>query len=293
MLGSTLLYAGIVPLVVAASVTFVIEQIGASSNAAWAWGVAIGFIAGQFALKAEGGSSYAAEALMRPTSAADWLAILVLLALGVSLLLMAAPVTLRPIVWALAAALCFAAIVRLLANNAQLLNWSVGARVGVLLVLAAGLSSLWILLGPREGRVPSPVQVALLIVVAVGIAMVLTLSGVLVYGQLAGAVAAALAGCGVVGTLGRGDSTAAEGGSRAGVSGAAGIVVLTLTGLLVLGHFYASLSTRDGVLLFAAIAAAGMPLPGVTASAASWKHVPIRAALCISPLAIAVAGVSW
>src|SRR5215208_6775236 len=107
---TTFTYAGAVPLVVAAVIAFGIRQIGGSAGAAWAWGVALAFVAAQLGLKSEAGWRNAAGALAAPNEAVDWLSIIILLALGISLLLMAAAPTHRPYARVLMVAFSIAAV---------------------------------------------------------------------------------------------------------------------------------------------------------------------------------------
>jgi hypothetical protein len=74
-----------------------------------------------------------------------------------------------------------------------------------------------------------------------------------------------------------------------GFTGAAGVIACLLVGLILLGHFYAELSTTNAALLVAALVAAGAPLPKSLANHPAWLHTAARALVCFTPLGIALA----
>ena len=287
---TTLIYAGIVPLAVAAAATLFVRNVGGSSAAAWAWGMSVGFVAAQLGLKADAGWATAARALAGPNEAVDWLAIIVLLALGTSLLLIATPLAFRRYAWAVAFAFSVAAALRLLAGNAAMMGWSLPSKIGCLALLVALFNCFWWMLSARDGGTSQRLRLCLVIVVAIGSAAVLTLSGVLVYGQLSGAVAAALGGCALASIVADEGTTPRL--SFAGFRGAAGPITFSLVSLIILGHFFAELSTLNAMLLLAALAVAGGPVPGGLAGQAFWMQSAVRTLLCLVPLAGAVANVA-
>lgn len=276
---------------IAAAVMMLVGKIGARPAAAWAWGTGCGFVAAQLGLEADSGWGHAAQSLIRPTEAVEWLSIIVLLALGVSLLLIAVPLAYRRYAWVVVFLFTVAAAMRLLAGNERVRLMPGGMQVICLLALVAVLIFFWWLLSARGSGTPSQVaRVVLVIVVAVGAAAVLTLSGVLVYGQLCGAVAAALTGCGVARLV----APAAVDGpySLAGFRGAAGVIVLSLVGLIVLAHFFAELSASNAALLLVSLAAGGGPVPTGLSRQPPWVGVSLRTALCLAPLSAAVVSVA-
>jgi hypothetical protein len=74
-----------------------------------------------------------------------------------------------------------------------------------------------------------------------------------------------------------------------GLTGAAGIITFSLGSLILLGHFFAELSVANAVLLFAALAAAGTPLPAALCRRPAWQQLAVRTVACLLPLAIAIA----
>jgi hypothetical protein len=190
--------------------------------------------------------------------------------------------TSRPWLFALAAALCLAAPVRLLSGNlAQ--HWTIPGKLVVLAVLTAALGSVWFLLASSDGERPTMVRSPLLVLVAVGTAIVVTQSGAVMYGLSSAALGAAVTGTALVLAFRRTATTAS-------VADAAGIITLTLGSLIILAHFYAELTTTSAALLLCSLAATGVPLPIVLRSPA-WQRTAARLVLCVLPLAVAVAGV--
>jgi hypothetical protein len=223
----------------------------------------------------------------------DWLSIIILLALGISLLLMATAPAYRHYTRVLTVAFSIAAVSRLLADNAWLSAESVFLKVAYIVLLVSVINLLWRLVGSGGDRSASLYRSALVIVVAAGAAGVLTLSGVLIYGQLSGALAAGLTGCVVAGLF-----RAAGGGdpiwqwTAHGLRGAAGVITLSLVSLVILGKLFADLSTANAILLLGAMAAAVVPFPGQLSQQSFSLQMPARALLCLLPLAAAFANVA-
>ena len=113
MFTSTLLYAGLLPLIVSAMVALVMRRMQSPPQVIWATAFAGGFLAAQFGLKSQTGFAAAWHSFIQPHEAADWLPLVVLLALGVSVVLIYAPTSRQRRTIALAAALCLAVPVRL------------------------------------------------------------------------------------------------------------------------------------------------------------------------------------
>ena len=167
-------------------------------------------------------------------------------------------------------------------------QWSPLEKIAYLVLLSAAFGLVWLLLGRgRKGEQAFDRQPCLLLV-AIGAAVVLPLSGVLSYGQYCGAVAAA-----VTGTAGGlllwchwlrqcSNSLRTDWVSSC-CYGAAGVLTFSLGSLIVLGYFFASLTITNAVLLFVSLAAGGTvfprdgPPPGVAAVGHSC-HVLHRAA---------------
>jgi hypothetical protein len=211
--------------------------------------------------------------LVSPREASDWLPHAVLLALGVTILATYAPRRWQFGVIGLAALLAIGVPARLLAGPVAQ-KWSTLEKFSHLGLLAATLSLVWLLLAAApEDELPRLRQV-LLVLASVGAAIVTTLSGSFSLGRLCGVVAAALAGTALI--------------APRGLSGAAGVVTCSLGGLIILGVFYAELHPASAALLFLSVAAAGR-LPEPVSSWPAAQQAVLRVALCLVPLAIALA----
>lgn len=300
MFTATLIYAGLLPFAASAIIAFALGRMRVSHPATWACGLACGFVVGLFGLKSQAGFAAALKSIAQPHEAADWLPIIVLLALGVSVLLLSAP----PSHWrrtiALAAVLAIAVPLRLLSGNVRLTHdqWSPLDKFAYLTLLAATLGFVWLLLASGSDEQPSLARLLFLVIVAVGTAVVLTLSGVFVYGQYSGAVAAALTGTALAVFLGAtgpqrsgatGSASASQRFALPGLPGAAGIITYSLGSLIILGHFFASLSVANTVLLMLSLAAAGGPLPEFMICRPAWQRISARATVCLIPLIAALA----
>ncbi len=295
MFTTTLLYAGLLPLAAAGLIALLSRQFRVSLQATWACSTAGGFVAGLVGLKSQAGLAVAARSFTQPREAADWLPIIVLLALGVSVLLFAAPPAHRRWTLALAAALTIAVPLRLLSGNVRLAGpWSAFDKFAYLVLLAATLGFVWLLLASGGDEQQSPARLVFLVIVAATTAAVLTLSGALVYGQTCGALAAALAGTSLIPFLtswrARVSGRAVPvGGAFPGLTGAAGVITFSLGSLILLGHFFAELSVANAVLLFVSLAAAGTPLPAALLRRPVWQQLAVRIVACLLPLALAIA----
>jgi hypothetical protein len=312
MLADTLLLAGLLPFAASAALALFLRQLRVSPPAVWTWGIASGFIVGMVALKSPAGFAAALRSFAMPRDAADWLPIIILLVLGASLLFLSTPPSRLRLVIALAAIQSIAIPVRLLSGNVRLTHdqWSPVEKVTYLLLLAGTLGLVWRLLAASSEERQTSLRQPFLLLVAVGTAIVLTLSGVLIYGQYCGAIAAALTGTalacirsgatgsasayglsGATGSPGLSLSKSASARARfesIGISGAAGVLTFSLGSLIILGHFFASLSSTNAVLLFISLAAAGSAFPATFANRPLWQQLATRAAFCLTPLAFAI-----
>lgn len=273
--------ASLLPLVVSAAVAFVARRLRVPVQLVWPLSVACGFLAAQFTLRGHTGFTESLATVFQPHEAVDWLPHIVLLALGVSALMIALP-SHRPWLIAAAAALCLAAPVRLLSGNlAQ--HWIVAEKLGVLLALTISLATVWSLLAASDGERPVAGRAPLLILVAIGVAIVVTQSGALMYGLSAAALGAAVTGTALILAV----RTSAPSST---VAAAAGIITFALGGLIILAHFYAELSATSAALLLFSLVATGVPLP-MLLSSSTWQRAAARLVLCVLPLAVALAGV--
>src|SRR4051794_28268935 len=157
MLTNAFLYAAFLPLTASALIAFSLRQMQTPLPVLWPAAITGGFLAGQFTLRGQSGFFDGLNTFFQPHEAVDWLPHIVLLALGVSLVIYLAPVH-RDRLVVLAAALCFAAPVRLLSGNlAQ--HWSIAGKVAMLILLAAVLGIVWRLLALNDDGRPAFIRV--------------------------------------------------------------------------------------------------------------------------------------
>jgi hypothetical protein len=191
-----------------------------------------------------------------------------------------------------AAAFAVAVPMRLLAGHAQIArDWSPVEKLGCLSLLAVLIGFVWLLLATEDEEQPSSGRLPCLVAVAVGVAVALTLSGSFTYGQLSGALAAALTGAALACFLfgAAGSASAPKRLFVPGFTGGSGVTACLFIGLILLGHLYAELSPTNTALLIAALVAASAPLPKLLANHPAWLHIAARGLLCLTPLAIALA----
>jgi hypothetical protein len=186
--------------------------------------------------------------------------------------------------------LAVAVPLRLLNGNVRVTQeWSPLEKLACLILLSAALGFVWLWLASGRDEQTSSGRTVCLLLVAVGTAVTLTLSGVLTYGQLCGAIAAAIAGTAVatwsttVGPASRSTRSPLQ-----GIPGAAGVITFSLGSLIILGRFAAELSTLNAALLFVSMAVAGGPLPQPISRRPLWTRLTVRSLLCLTPLAFAI-----
>lgn len=297
---TTILIAGLVPLAVAAIAAIVLLRSNAVPRVIWPSAIAVGFLTGQLAIKSEAGIGTALSRFMQPQEAVDWLPLIVLLALGVTAVINHASNFGRSRTIALAAALTLAVPVRLLSGNVRLTqHWSVFEKLVYLSLLAATLGVMWLLLSTENKEEPHLLRAALLTLVAVGTAIVTTLSGAFVAGLSCGAVAASIAGTALACTLlpfrfgsgATGSASAEQHSSSAGIAAAAPVITFSLGSLILLGHFYAYVTIMHAALLFLSLAATSVPLPNFLRRAPIWQQAAARTLVCVLPLLMVVVGV--
>ena len=281
-----LFWVGLVPLAAAATAMYVARRLGLRPRAAWAASVGAGYVVGQLGLVSRAGFAQAVAGIAMPHEARDWLPWAVALAAGTSVWVAQAASS-RWVGHVLAVVITIAAPTRLLGGSIYLVSrWSAGERVGYLVLLAAAMGLVWWLLEASRDDDQPLVRGLLLIYVAVGSAVALTLSGSFAYGELCGVVAAALTGALISGVVRPGVLKHA---SPDGLRGAAGPVTMSLGSLILLSYFYAELAGSDAALLVVALVTAGGRLPAVGPAGGGWRAA-VRALLCIVPMALAVAG---
>ena len=214
----------------------------------------IGFHCGALALKSQSGFAAAVDEFANPHEPANWLPAIVGLAAGVSVLL-AIP-RCRNFAVCLAAFLVLAVPIRLLSGNVRLTGgWSLPEKIEYLAPPVATFGGVWAALANGDRARQTPARLVFLMITAVGTAAALTLSGVLVYGQACGALAASLAGAAIAqlaaswwGRLHAADyftPRQSRPSAPPGLASTAGIVTLSLGSLIVLGHFTADLGKLE------------------------------------------------
>jgi hypothetical protein len=292
-----LFWVGILPCVMAAVILLGCQRLAVRPTAAWAASLGGGLALGQFGLAARTSWQATLAALLQPHEARDWLPWLVLVVAGLGVLAAYVPSSWRR--WMIALACLFALSVpaRLLAGSVYVTSrWSLLEKLAVLGLWSAVLAAMWFLLAAGRANGQPRLRGGLLVVAAIGMAITITLSGSFTTGELSGVVAAALTGT----LLGEAcfSTPAATGSASAstdGLSGAVGVLAVALGGLILLAYYYVllpnhtlQLSSIITALSILGVVAAGGRLP------TGWPRGPVpqtavRAALCLVPLAIALA----
>jgi hypothetical protein len=296
MLTSVLLYAGFVPFIVAAVSAFILQRAKIAPRTIWPVAYTAGFLAGQLAITSEAGLSATLFRFIRPLEAADWLPLIVLLALGVTTVNQFVSPIDRWRTAALAATFSLAVPIRLLSGNVRLTQqWSILEKLLYLLLMAGTLRAVWFVLATDKDDEPAVLRPILLTLLAIGAAIVITQSGALMTGQSCGAVAAAIAGTALPCTLlpirsrsgATGSANALQQAATNGIAGAAGVITFSLGSLILLGYFYAYVSIVNAVLLFLSLAATSVPLPRAIRYRQLWQQMAARSLVCLLPLLIA------
>ena len=278
---SDLLWIGVLPCVTAAAAMLVCHRVRVRPTAAWAASVGCGFVVGQPGLNARVGWHTALEKLLQPREAHDWLPWAVLVAAGISVLAAYAPRSWQRGIVALACVFAFALPLRLLAGSVYVTaRWSAGEKLAVLALWAALFVFEWLTLAAGRANGQPLVRCGLLVLVAIGMAVTIALSGSFNLGKLCGLAAATL--------LGTAGAARMVDEIHDGLSGAAGPLAVMLGGLVMLGYFYAGLTATNAALLAFAVAAAAGWLPTARLPG-PWGESVLRAAVCLVPLAVALA----
>jgi hypothetical protein len=291
MLDTTLIYAGLIPLVVAGVVMLVARAWTHSNAAAWATSVTSGFLAGEIGLKCHANLAAGIRTLTHPVEAADWLPLIAILALAATLAILFAPVMYRRFGVVLAGLLVVAVSLRLVSGHVYLTHeWSAVQKIVCLAILVSVIGGYWLLMAAdtMSNELTSFSRVFFVGLVTAGTAIVVAESGAFAYGQSCGALASSLAG-GVIASFISGFSGSNHRGKFLGFTGAGGVIACTLVSLIVLTWLFATLTSVHAALLLIALAAAGAPLPPFLASQPAWLAVSMRALASLTPLALAIA----
>lgn len=279
-----LLWVAVIPSAVAALILIVSRQLDVRLPVAWAASVSGGAIAGQLGIALRQGPDVTIRMLMHPSGAHEWLPWLILTTLGITVLAAYAPRSWQRWVFVLACLFALVLPVRLFAGGLPL-RWSLPAKLLVVVLVAVVYMALWTSLALGRANHWPRLRAGLLFAVATGISISVTLSGSFIYGQLAGAVAAAVAGTLLADVLLTRIIECPT--TSDGPSGAAGPLAVALGGLILLGAIYAHLPALATVLLGVALFISAGRLP------IGWPTGPIgravlRTALCLLPLVLAI-----
>ncbi|MEO1495896.1 MAG: hypothetical protein AAFV43_01975 [Planctomycetota bacterium] len=310
MLGPVdLLLGGVIPGIVALLIRATLHRIG-WTQAAWPLAIASGVVVGQASLAAvptvaEAGGLTAAvsayfaalpeafAAFVQPRQASHWLAAGTVVAAAATLLLARRHRVARRAGALLGLALAFTLPTRLLWGSVYFLSeWSREEAILRVALMACGLVALGWLALPRVEPDDSPTSLGppttprsligpvLMAVVALGVSVLLATSGSLSYAQHGGVMLAAIVGA----TLGAmGQISYRSLGEHAGHGGL--VVVTWLSGLAMLGAFYAEITPLNVVLavvgLGAAIAAGGT-------RHTTWRRVAVCSVVCVAAVGFAI-----
>jgi hypothetical protein len=286
-----LLWVGVLPCCVAAAAMFLCNWLSLPARAAWAKSVGGGYVVAQFAMAARVGWQNGFDSVVAPREAGDWLPWLVVAAVGITVLAAYSPRPWQRWIVALAALLALVAPLRLLAGSVYVTSrWSALEKVVVVVMWAAALATIWTWLALGRACGQARLRGGLLIIAAIAMAVILTLSGSLVSGERCAMVAAALTGALVSRLVMRGRTTTTVD-DKPGISGAAGAITMSLGGLILLSYFYAELKLAAAILLGAALCVAGGNLPAIRPAGRIWQ-AGFRAGLCLALLAAAFV-VAW
>lgn len=286
------LLGGLLPALTAATTWALLWTVTKSARLAWIGGFSASYLVGHIALGAvPAGIAESVASTFKPHVARDWLPLLVVLSL-VPEAVDSPERWSRLSAWVLRFALCAFLPWRLLAGSSYLPKrdssslgfdtgaWSSSTAVAWVGGIAGLLLVSWIAgyLQTGDKQPLGKLRSLLATLVALGSAITLALSGSIVYGQLAGLVAACLAGCGIASGLR----------VELGPEAAAGPLVTAFGGTLVLAHFFSDLRLSGAVLLLiSATTAIGWLMPAQRISF-RWQAA-LRCAACLLPLTIAIA----
>lgn len=290
----------VVPVTVAAVIWWIVQRIGGARRAApevaWCAAAAIGYVAGELALRARSVQPSAwTEAfgeLIRPHDATDWLPMFAVGAAVIGIAIVATwPGRTSWGPWAAAVALCLALPWRLLAGSRylpseELREAGFGAdpwrwQTAEIALPAAALVA-WLTWTAAEPGPQPRIRAGLAVLTAVGAAALAGLSGSFSYALSIGAMAASLGGCAAAAWISR---------NPVGPRGAAGPATLVVAGMLLCGVAFSEIVWWRAALVGVAWVAAAGRIPWLAAS--SRKAVVLRAVLCLLPLAIAVGAAAF
>jgi hypothetical protein len=286
---SGIILGGVLPAVVAAAAMLGGWKLTRHAGVAWLLGLSMGYLAGHWALDAQGVGVLAAVAKsLDPHEARDWLPLAIVAATAIEAigLLGKRAATLA---WVLRVAGCLWLPWRLLAGSvylpsmAQNVDFDTGAWSNLEAFAWLGgvgglLALVWLALRQTPEQTVPRLRSSLATFVTLGATATIALSGSLTIGQLLGVLTATLVGCGVAAAALRLES---------GPESAAGPLLAAFGGVLVIARFLFDPELSfyyAAMLLLALIAAVGRISPPTRLSAR--VHALVRIALCVAALAL-------
>jgi|GEM_PF-3477002 len=288
---SDLLWGGVLPAIVAASVLAVVWELTGKAASAWRTAIVAGYVAGHWALDARGSNWLAAIShSFRPREAHDWLPLLLLLAMLPDAIACFGKQG-SVIGWLLRTGLCLLVPWRLLYGSRYLpllqlpddFGFDMGAwSTDQATAWIAGIGTLfllcWLIVQNADRNHTILPRSLLAVTVACGAAITAALSGSLIYGQFFGVLTATLVGASLTSVLLQ---------VKRSPEAATGPVVIAYGSLLMLAYFYAELKTHNLALLLLAMtfAIGWLPLPKQLSP--HWQ-IAGRCAACLAALAVAV-----
>jgi len=158
--------------------------------------------------------------------------------------------------------------------------WKVPATWGILSALVAVMVLAWFNLDAVAARQSGAPLFLPIVLLALGTSATLAISGVAVQGMLAGVLAASLVGAWLLTTWHIPSLTLARGGTS--------IVVVALSSLLLVGHFYANVPTTSLVLLAASPLALWAAEFKTFKGRAPWLRTLVSSVAILIPIGLAI-----
>jgi len=292
-----LLIGGLLPAAVAALALSAAWRLTGSATTAWVAGFVCGYLSGHWGLDVRGaGVADTALRALRPHEARDWLPVL-LVVFSVPEIVTLSEKRGRVVAWPLRAAACAFLPWRLLSLHRdyptselvtaglseEAFSWA-DVFLGVS-GFALGMLVLWRAALAAQDQAAPVCRSLLVMAVAIGLAVIVALSGSLTTGQLIGVVAAAVGGSGVAAVLLR---------ICSGPEAASGPLLAAVGGLFLVAHLFieGGIDPLVAALLGVSLVAALSGLPKSERVPRCWQTT-VRSAICLVPLVVAVALAGW
>jgi hypothetical protein len=279
-----ILLGGILPGILAVMTLSLVWKFTHNAASSWRTAAVVSFLAGIWALDAQGvGITSAIAKAVRITQAKDFLPLMVILAVVPDAV---AAIGKRGalLAWALRLALCMFVPWRLLSGTKYLPKiapppefntgaWSTTEAILWIGGVALAMLATWTLVRGESTEWPR-LRSVLALLAAFAASTTVALSGSITYGQLMGVLVATLTGCALAAWIFK---------LARGPDAAAGPIVIAFSSVLVLAHFFAELKLFYAVLLLVGFAVgAGWFFPGK-----KWS-TPLRCVICLAAVGAAV-----